>query len=122
VKDNPQTEQIALTAVFGFVVFQVGDFWGDKTWGPTSDKQILFRKSGLCQTKIGDNAVEIIIFSEKNILRFKIPMHKVVSMHCIQSFQKTFHDHSNLQIREFLFQIYFVIQLPALEQFNDDID
>ena len=76
----------------------------------------------LCQTKVRNNAVEITLFSEQNILRFKITMHDFFLMHDFQSFEDTFHDHFDFSLSKFVSIFDFVVELSSLKQLNNDID
>ncbi len=122
MEDDTNAEQVANRVVFGLQVLKVDYFWGHVAWSAAPDKKIRLCKWRLSKTEVGDNAIVIILFSQKNIFWLQISMHDFLFMHDLQAFQNSFHDCFNLMRTEFMPIFDLVVELPALEQFNPDVN
>jgi len=76
----------------------------------------------LCKPKICNYAVVIVVFSQENVLGFKVSVHHSVAVHNFQTLQNTLHDHFNLRGCELVSHLYLVVKLSALQQLHWDVD
>ena len=87
VKDKPKTEDVANRLILGFHIFDVDDLRGDKARSTTSGEKVHFSVREFGESKIGNNTIESIFFSEKNVLRFEISVHDFFGVHVFESFK-----------------------------------
>jgi hypothetical protein len=73
--------------ILGFHIFDVDDLRGDKARGTTSGEKIHLSVREFGESKIGNNTIESIFFSEKNVLRFEISVHDFFGVHVFESFE-----------------------------------
>jgi hypothetical protein len=73
--------------ILGFHILDVNNFRGDKARSTASGEKVHFSVRELSESKIGNNTVDSIFFSEKNVLRFEISVHDFFGVHVFESFE-----------------------------------
>jgi len=122
MENQTQTEEIADGLILGFHVLDVDDFGGHVAGGAAPDEEILADVGELCQTEIGDHAVEVSLLPEEQILRFEVSMHDVFRVHFPQAQKNASDDELGLVGFEFVLGLDFVVELTALQQLENDVE
>ncbi len=91
--------------ILGFHILDVDDLRGDKARSTASGEKVHFSVREFGESKICNNAIESIFFSEKNVLRFKISVHDFFGVHVFESFKQSFDDMLNF----FGFELVFFL-------------
>jgi hypothetical protein len=73
--------------ILGFHILDVDDLRGDKAGSTASGEKVHLSVRELGESKIGNNTIESIFFSEKNVLRFEISVHDFFGVHVFESFE-----------------------------------
>lgn len=73
--------------ILGFHILDVDDLRGDKAGSATSGEKVHLSVRELGESKIGNNTIESIFFSEKDVLRFEISVHDFFGVHVFESFE-----------------------------------
>jgi hypothetical protein len=114
VENHSHAEQIANRLVLCLEVFEIDHLRSHVTWSSAPNEHIRVILAMLCKPKICNYAVVIVVFSQENVLGFKVSVHHSVAVHNFQTLQNTLHDHFNLRGCELVSHLYLVVKLSAL--------
>jgi hypothetical protein len=114
MENNANTEKIANWVIFCFQIFEVDNLWSDISWSSTPHKKILFLFAMSGQTKIGNDTIIVILFSQNDIFWLEVSMHDSLVMHVLQSFKKSLHNCLGLSGGKLMFGLDLIVQLSPL--------
>ena len=81
MENNPYAKYVAHWVVPFSTAPQIGNFWSHVPWRTTASVYIILSISVGGQAKIPYHTLPIIIISEHDVLRLKIPMHNSFLVH-----------------------------------------
>lgn len=121
MENQAQTKHVTNGIVFSFHVLNVDNFRGDIPWSTTSDKKIFFSIAKFSQSIIGNNAIEGILVSEKQVFGLEISVHDFLVAHFFHSQKNAMDNGLNFVIFEFIFGLDLVMETSAAQKLKDNV-
>lgn len=122
VEDDSNAEEIADWVVLCLQILEIDHLRGHIAWSSAPDEEIRVVGAVFSQPEVSNNTIIIVVLPQQYILRLEIPMHDLIVMHNLQSFQNALHDHLDLHRGELMPILDLIVKLAALQQFHTDIN